>query len=214
MEELKDVIAKNLVELRTQAKLTQLQLAEMLNYSDKAVSKWERGEAIPDIRVLMRIAEIYGVSLDDIVGKESPAAPIQTKKHINGKRLFITALSAILVWFIATGIFLVFYFIVPTEKYSYLVFVVAPLPTAIVLLVFSNLWGNRLTNALTTSLVLWACVIIIHIFTLTFSDFVKIYFFYIAAGVFQILIILWYTYRWYAAEKGKKMQQKVSNKED
>ena len=46
MEDLKDVIAKNLVELRTEAKLTQLQLAEMLNYSDKAVSKWGRGEAI------------------------------------------------------------------------------------------------------------------------------------------------------------------------
>ena len=58
MSELKDVISKNIVELRTKARLTQLQLAEMLNYSDKAVSKWERGEAIPDVRVLVRIAEI------------------------------------------------------------------------------------------------------------------------------------------------------------
>ena len=79
MEDLKDVIAKNLVELRTNAKLTQLQLAEMLNYSDKAVSKWERGEAIPDIRVLTKIAEIYGVTLDDIVSGENLSAPVPPK---------------------------------------------------------------------------------------------------------------------------------------
>ena len=54
MDELKEIIAKNLTELRTCAHLTQLQLAEMLNYSDKAVSKWERGEAVPDIRVLKK----------------------------------------------------------------------------------------------------------------------------------------------------------------
>ena len=119
MEDLKDVIAKNLVELRTEAKLTQLQLAEMLNYSDKAVSKWERGEAIPDIRVLVKIAGIYGVTVDDIVREESIATPVQPKKHLTGKHAFITALSALLVWFIATGIFMIFYCIDPTEEYSY-----------------------------------------------------------------------------------------------
>ena len=77
MNDLKDVIAKNLTELRTHARLTQLQLAEMLNYSDKAVSKWERGDAIPDIRVLVRISEIYGVSLDDIVKDGSVLPQIQ-----------------------------------------------------------------------------------------------------------------------------------------
>lgn len=204
MEDLKDVIAKNLVDLRTRAKLTQLQLAEMLNYSDKAVSKWERGEAIPDIRVLVKIAEIYGVTLDDIVKPESATVPIEPKKHITGKRIFITVLSALLVWFIATGIFLVFFFINPTEKYSYLVFVVAPLPTSIVLLVFSAMWGNRITNAVASSLVLWSAVLIFHIFVITFTDFTKIYFLYIASAVFEVLIILWFVYRWFSAKKGKK----------
>lgn len=204
MTDLKEVIAKNLVELRTKAKLTQLQLAEMLNYSDKAVSKWERGEAIPDIRVLIKIAEIYGVTVDDIVKEETEAAPAPPKKHINGKHVFITALSALLVWFIATGIFTVFYFIDPTEEYSYLVFVVAPLPTAIVLLVFSILWGNRLTNAIASSLVVWACALIFHIFVETFApEFIKIYFIYVIAAVFELLVILWFTYRWYVSKHGK-----------
>ena len=204
MEDLKDVIAKKLVELRTQAKLTQLQLAEKLNYSDKAVSKWERGEAIPDIRVLTKIAEIYGVTLDDIVKEENVTTPVQSKKHINGKHIFITVLAAVLVWFIATGIFIIFYFIDPTEKYSYLVFVVAPLPTSIVLLVFSTLWGNRLTNAIASSLVVWSCAIIFHIFVETFApEFIKIHFIYIVAAVLEVLIILWFTYRWYVSKHGK-----------
>ena len=211
MNDLKDVVSKNLVELRTQAHLTQLQLAEMLNYSDKAVSKWERGEAIPDISVLLRISEIYGVTLDDIVKDGSVAPQIQPKKKINGKRAFITALSAIFVWFIATGIFTIFYFIQPTAAYAYLVFVVAPLPTAIVLTVFSALWGNRITNALTSSFILWSCVVIFHVFVLAFSEFTQIYFLYIVAAVFELLIILWFVYRWYSAHKGVKNKNK--NKE-
>ena len=204
MEDLKDVIAKNLVELRTNAKLTQLQLAEMLNYSDKAVSKWERGEAIPDIRVLTKIAEIYGVTLDDIVKEENLTAPVQPRKHITGKHIFITALAAVLVWFIATGVFTIFYFIDPTEEFAYLVFVVAPLPTAIVLLVFSTLWGNRLTNAVSSSLSVWSCAIIFHVFVETFApEFIKIYFIYIVAAVLELLVILWFTYRWYVSKYGK-----------
>ena len=69
MDELKETISKNLVELRTGARLTQAQLADMLNYSDKAVSKWERGEAIPDIRVLIKLAEIYNISVE--IGRAS-----------------------------------------------------------------------------------------------------------------------------------------------
>ena len=71
MEDLKDVIAKNLVELRTKARLTQLELAEKINYTDKAVSKWERGEALPDLRVLIKLADIYNITIDEIVREPS-----------------------------------------------------------------------------------------------------------------------------------------------
>lgn len=203
MDDLKDVIAKNLVELRTQAGLTQLQLAEMLNYSDKAVSKWERGEAIPDLRVLIQLSQIYGITLDGLVSGAAPAVSAQPKKHIASKRAFIVALSVILVWFVATGVYALFFFIPVTAEYAYLVFVVAPLPTGIVLTVFSVKWGNRVTNAASVSVILWACVLIFHIYVITFSQFSKIYFLYIVAAVFEILIILWFVYRWYSAKKGK-----------
>lgn len=196
MNDLKDTIAKNLIELRTHAHLTQLQLAEMLNYSDKAVSKWERGEAIPDIRVLIKIAEIYGVTLDDLVKEEAVAPKIQPKKRINGTHAFIAAMSAVLVWFIASWVFMILYFIPSTEEFAFFAFVVAPLPTAIVLTVFSAIWGTRLTTALSSSFIVVSVAFIIHMFVWRFlPDFKQIFIIWIVAGIFEILIILWFSYR-------------------
>lgn len=201
MEDLNDSIAKNLVELRTQARLTQLQLAEMLNYSDKAVSKWERGEAIPDVRVLVRLSEIYGVTLDQLVKGGGLTSAAKPKRKIYSNRAFVSALSAVLVWFVATCAFIVFYFIPATKNFAYLAFVVAPLPTGIVLCVFSVKWGNHLTNALSSSLILWSIVLVFHIYVITFSGFTQIYFLYIGAAVFEVLIVLWFVYRWHLTRK-------------
>ena len=70
MQDLKPVIAKNIADLRVAHGFTQLELAEKLNYSDKAVSKWERGESLPDVTVLKQISDLFGVTLDYLVNKE------------------------------------------------------------------------------------------------------------------------------------------------
>ncbi|MDD6251820.1 MAG: helix-turn-helix transcriptional regulator, partial [Oscillospiraceae bacterium] len=67
MENIKAIVAKNITQLRLAKGMTQLELAEILNYSDKAVSKWERGDSIPDITVLTKIADMFGVTLDYLV---------------------------------------------------------------------------------------------------------------------------------------------------
>ena len=69
MEDLKIIFARNLIMLRKQMKLTQIELAEKINYSDKAVSKWERGESIPDVSVLLSLASLFGVTIDYILGR-------------------------------------------------------------------------------------------------------------------------------------------------
>lgn len=201
MEDIKSNVSKNLIELRTQAHLTQLQLAEMINYSDKAVSKWERGEAIPDLRVLVQLAEIYGITLDQLVRGENLTPGVDAIKKIKAKRLFISILSVGLVWFIATCLFTVLYFIPVTAEYAYLAFVAAPLPMSILLTVYSGVWGNNLTNGITSSLVLISTAAIFHVYTITFSDFTQIYYIYICAAVFEVLIILWFLYRWYITKK-------------
>ena len=66
MKNLNEVISSNIVKYRKESGLTQLELAEKLNYSDKAVSKWERGDGLPDIEVLMRMSEIFGVTVNEL----------------------------------------------------------------------------------------------------------------------------------------------------
>ncbi|MDE6441295.1 MAG: helix-turn-helix domain-containing protein [Clostridia bacterium] len=194
MDELKETISKNLVALRTAAHMTQLQLAEKLNYSDKAVSKWERGEAIPDIRVLKKLSEIYNISVDDII-TDSASSKVKPKMHTGKKRLLITLLSAGLVWFIATVIFMIVFFIPDSAQYAYLVYVCAPFICAIVLTVFSAIWGNWITDTFACSLIVWTAAVIFRVFVTTFSSFDKIYFIYIVAAVFEVLILLWFPLR-------------------
>ena len=64
MDDLKTVVGKNLASLRKQAKLTQIELAEKFNYSDKAVSKWEQGATLPDLETLKQLSDFYGVTID------------------------------------------------------------------------------------------------------------------------------------------------------
>ena len=65
--ELEKIVAANITELRKSRQLTQLELAEKLNYSDKTISKWERGDGLPDLKTICRMAEIFGVSVDYFV---------------------------------------------------------------------------------------------------------------------------------------------------
>ena len=81
-DNVKNVIAKNIVELRKANNLKQSELAEMLNYSDKAVSKWESGNSMPDISVLIKIGDIFGITLDDLV-KENAAEKASTVNKAN-----------------------------------------------------------------------------------------------------------------------------------
>ena len=77
MEDIKSVIAKNITQLRQAAGMTQSELGEKLNYSDKSVSKWERAESIPDVAVLKQLADLFGVKLDDLL-REEPEPPGRT----------------------------------------------------------------------------------------------------------------------------------------
>src|SRR5690554_6504635 len=64
-------VANNLVNYRKDKNLTQMELAEQINYSDKVISKWERGESLPGIDALKTIADFYKISVDDLIQEES-----------------------------------------------------------------------------------------------------------------------------------------------
>lgn len=98
-EALRAAIARNIAFYRRQQGQTQAELAEQLNYSDKSVSKWERGEGVPDIYILARLAEMYGVTVNDLVCLEPPQ-PRRRPPY-----LLITLLSLGLVWLVAAVAF-------------------------------------------------------------------------------------------------------------
>lgn len=105
MENIREIIGENLSSLRKQAKLTQLELAEKFNYSDKAVSKWEKGDTIPDIETLYSLCEFYGVTLDYLTHKGSPSEKQEYVLRKEGefqKKILITLLLVIIVWMVAT----------------------------------------------------------------------------------------------------------------
>lgn len=193
MSELKDVIAENLTRLRQQAGLTQLQLADMLNYSDKAVSKWERGESIPDLRILIQLADMYHITLDDIV-KRQPEEAVKPKLHLVKKHILITLLSVGLTWVLATGIFLIFYLISSVSHYAYLSFVCAPFVSAVVVTALASVWFNRLTIAIFVSAIIWFVVLIIHVFLALFTK-MEVWPFYIVAAGMELLVVGWFILR-------------------
>ena len=104
-ERLKKNIAKNLSSLRKSAGLTQAELGEKLTYSDKSISKWERGDGLPDLLVLDKLAELYGVTLNDIVGDDTPKVKTGGRKPHLTNRIIIPMLSAGLVFLVASIIY-------------------------------------------------------------------------------------------------------------
>lgn len=159
MEDLKLIIAKNIASLRQASHMTQLELAEKLNYSDKAISKWERGESIPDVIVLKSIADLFGVTLDYLLEEDhtapKPEVPqeIPGRKHRNHK--VVTTLSILIVWFLATLSYVVLDMALPQYVAKWLSFVYAVPATMIVWLVFNSIWFNKRRNYLIISLLMW-----------------------------------------------------------
>lgn len=109
LSELKLISASNIIKLRTEAGLTQAELGEKLNYSDKTISKWERGEAIPDAYVLTQMAEIFDVTVDYLLSShdawESPEQQESRQEETGYSVNMIIAISVLGVWTMALTIF-------------------------------------------------------------------------------------------------------------
>ena len=194
MKDLKAVVAKNLADCRRAAGFTQLQLAEKLNYSDKAVSKWERGESLPDIAVLCELAELYGVTLDYLVREHArkPAVGRYKKR----RRAIVSAMSCLLVWVVATAVYSVL-LICGAPGALWLTFIWALPATGVVCIVFSCVWGNRYHRAVSVSALIW---------TLALALFLTIpvpymWLVFVVSVPVQVLAVFWFILRKSQAEK-------------
>ena len=193
MNDLKPIIAKNITELRTAAGMTQIDLAESLNYSDKAVSKWERGESVPDVSVLLRIAELFGVTLDYLVHEQEAVKPVtELKKEKFKNRALITGISITLVWLVATVAYVSTEMAAVLDVYRWLVFIWAAPVASVVWLIFNSMWFNKKINYIIISLLVWSCLAAVFL-TLYISNFSasNIWLLFVLGIPAQIIILLW-----------------------
>ena len=144
LEELKLVTAGNLINLRTGAGMTQAELGAKLNYSDKSISKWERGEAIPDAFVLTQMAELFGVSVDYILSShdawEPTVAPVDPRQDVVYSTSVITAIAVLGVWTLALTAFVTLWLAVDQLRWQIFVaaFPVSVLTWMVLMCVFKR----------------------------------------------------------------------------
>lgn len=185
-DELKLRVGANIARLRKDRGLTQAELAERINYSDKAVSKWERAESLPDVLTLLNLAEQLGTDLNTLTGtaasepapepipepaplpepepvpEETPVKKL-TRRYAADKGV-IQKLSSILVWVVALFLYMVLDAF--GVKNLWLLFVVAVPANAIVLLSLRSAWRLYGWNRFLISVIMWGFLIVIYLLLL------------------------------------------------
>ncbi len=208
MKDLKPIIAKNITDLRVAAGMTQIELAEKLCYTDKAVSKWERGESVPDIAVLLRVAELFDVTLDYLVHEHEAVKPVsELGRDKFRNRSLITAISVALVWLVATAVYVLTDITAVPYSFRWLSFVWAVPVSTIVWLVLNSIWFNKKINYIIISVLVWSALASIYLTLLVLGiDMFNIWILFILGIPSQIIILLWSGIKKRRTEKADEQQ--------
>lgn len=157
MEDLRKTIGNNLSELRKRRGLTQLELAEKFNYTDRAVSKWENGDTLPDVEILYNLCEFYGVTLDYLTREHTNYYVKRNDELQLWNKIAIICLVAMIVWGLATIIFVISLLRRHTPLWQS--FVVAVPITALLTLYFNRVYfKNKLTRIICWSVFTWSLI--------------------------------------------------------
>ena len=182
---LRKTVAKNIAAYRKAHHATQLDLATKLNYSDKSVSKWERGESLPDVYILSQIADLYGVSVSALIGEIQP--PKESKPHYH---MFILLLSLALTMAVATLLFSMF--MICKVPYPAWMFFVYALPVcSIICIVFTSLWWGILWQGVSVSALIWTLGLSLY---LSF-ELENVSLIFLVCAALQVLTVLWEVFR-------------------
>lgn len=183
-EELRRTVARNIGACRRQQGLTQSELAEKLHYTDKSISKWERGDGLPDVFVLTQLAALFSISVDDLLSETPPPA------RRGPRRVMVTVLSVGLAWLVASVAFLALRIFAPALARPWLAFCYGLAASCIILVVFTSLWWGLRECCLAVSLLIWS--VALCVFLTAAVD--GIAFIWIVAAVLQALTVLWFVY--------------------
>ncbi len=196
--DIKENLAINLTQYRKSAGLTQAELAEKLNYSDKAVSKWERGEAVPDITILKQLADYYGVTIDTLISApEKVSATTKSNKNKGKLRSLIAILSTSLVWLVALFAFILLNILFPSIENTWLAFIYAIPVSSIVLLVLNCVWKKKITTAIIISLLIWSVILALYLslYFMLYNPPASLWQLFLIGIPLQVLTIFWTTFK-------------------
>lgn len=167
LEDLKVITAANIINLRTKAGYTQAELGEMLCYSDKSISKWERAEAIPDAYVLKRMGEIFGVSVDYLLKSHDEWKQVSEREEKRRYRTGIVTTIAIAgIWTVALFIFIVCWIL---DIMAWIVFLYAVPVSLATLLTLNSLWEDGKHNRLIIAMLIFSIIMVIYFTFLLFG---------------------------------------------
>jgi transcriptional regulator with XRE-family HTH domain len=192
-----ELLAKNLAYYRKASGLTQLELADKFNYSDKSVSKWERGEGFPDIFVLKSLADFYGITVDDFYQSEHKAVKVsQNKKR---KQTYLKLLSIGINWLVTVLTFfllntLLSRFAPDAPFESWLTFIYGTLTTGIILLVWEFIYHNRFLRMIAASIIIWTAALSLFLTFLVVMN-LPLPLLFVVAIPLEVLEIIWYLFR-------------------
>lgn len=187
MEELKKIIANNITELRKQNNLTQAEFANKLNYTDKAISKWERAESVPSIDILKKIADMFGVTVDYLLheGNDKEKEKYILPQANRSNKITITLLGVSIVWILVTIIYVYMKIISNITEWRLFLWGI-PL-SCLVLQVFNMLWGKKTYTFYIMSLLVWSLITCLYLQFLSYN----VWLIFIIGVPIQIAIILW-----------------------
>ncbi len=190
-QNLEQIVAANLAELRRAQGLTQAELAEKINYSDKSVSKWERGDGLPDLKVLTQLAALYGVSLDTFVTENAAheIEQVQKPKSKLSLRILTELLAVSIIFLAATVIYVLASFYAKINLWTLFTWAV-PLSFGILTL-FNLRWGYRVCAIVFASLLSWCFLTALYLQLLQYN----IWMLFIIGVPAQAAIILFSQYK-------------------
>ncbi len=192
------IIANNLIYLRRKNGLTQLDLASKINYSDNAISRWERGEVTPTIETLEIIASYFGITIIDFLDENFPTKnePKNTRSLL--QRIFVILFSVSVVWtlaliaYIYAGIF--HEQLGEYAKHSWLIFIISVPVSLLVLYYFNREWGNKVFHLIIFSLFWWSLIATFYLLLLVLNS-LNLWLIFILGVPIQLAQLLWYLTR-------------------
>ena len=190
-DDIKTTVANNLIALRKSKGLTQADVANALNYSDKSVSKWEHADSLPDISILSALADMYGVTLDYLThedAEERLSYMNEKEKPERERQLTIEVLTVTIVFLCSTILFVYGYCFasVPTQDFWIAYLWAIPI-SALFLWNYNRKWHkNKLQSTILLSILLWSLLLCIY---LQFGNY-KLWLIFILGVPMEIIIVL------------------------